>query len=835
MTLDEDCNPKVDIDQPQVLNEGNLTDNSSADNQAVVWWLVAFTCIFQTLHGLSLRATSWLLFLLESLLTFLGRYSTDIANIARTFPSTLHKRKQYLLGIISAPSINRHVVCTNCLSLYRYDDCLEMQGTQLCSKICIECMSSAKLLKPVITSSGSRKFYPYMIFPYASLISSLESLFCQPGFYNNCMSWCHDYNEHSTNITDVYDGSIWRDHLRYKGHPLLGKGNTIALFLNIDWFQPFKHRVYSIGVIYLAILNLPRVVRFKRENIIIVGLIPGPNEPKNMNNYLAPLVSELLTLWDGISFKTHDCGVQFIRCALLGVGCDLPAGRKVCGFLSFVANLGCSRCYSDFGTGVFGRHNYSGFDRDQWVHRSNRKHREDVKATLQCSSKTAREKKESQVGCRYSCLLQLPYFDPVRMLTIDPMHNLYLGTAKYIFNNIWLKRNIIDSTSIDIINKRIQSMTVPPEVRFNNLPATMQYSSSLTAEQWMLWVNYFSLFCLYDVIPTEHLECWRHFVLASRILCKKNMTKEEIKLADALLLHFCRRFEAIYGPDAVTPNIHLHAHLTECVNDYGPISTFWLFSFERFNGILGDEPTNNRSIEVQLLDRFLKDNSHIQLLSSMPSNSDEVTSAFSKVVLDQAFSFASTKHLDDSSLCSKQQVKNFLAASKYTISSFSVDEMEAFVSVYCRAFPMILDKYPAELSLPKSFKKMLSGTVNGQKIKAGQYVNAKNVFQFSSQATSVHTVFSDPTVRPAKVLYFLLHSVVIDDDITQNAFAVVEWPKDHPLKNCIGKPFEVWCSTLTEISSVNFVVPISNIVSILLTAEIVIENENVLVTVPLIY
>lgn len=81
-------------------------------------------------------------------------------------------------------------------------------------------------------------------------------------------------------------------------------------------------------MIYLAIMNLPRAVRFKRENIIIVGLLPGPSEPsKNMNSYLTPLVSDLLTLWEGF-----DCGTQFIRCALL---CVLPAARKVCGFLSY--------------------------------------------------------------------------------------------------------------------------------------------------------------------------------------------------------------------------------------------------------------------------------------------------------------------------------------------------------------------------------------------------------------------------------------------------------------------------------------------------------------------
>ena len=33
-------------------------------------------------------------------------------------------------------------------------------------------------------------------------------------------------------------------------------------------------------------------------------------------------------------------------------------------------------------------------------------------------------------GCRYSALLELQYFDLVRMLVINPMHNMMLGTGK---------------------------------------------------------------------------------------------------------------------------------------------------------------------------------------------------------------------------------------------------------------------------------------------------------------------------------------------------------------------------------------------------------------------
>jgi len=210
--------------------------------------------------------------------------------------------------------------------------------------------------------------------------------------------------------------------------------------LNVDWFQPFKHRTYSVGVMYLSVMNLPRHIRFKRENIVLLGLIPGPTEPSlTINTYLTPHVSDLLRLWGGVNFNTYDHGHQTIRGALLCVACDLPAARKVCGFLSHSANLGCSRSYCNFGTGMLGHQDYSGFDRGSWVYWSNEQHRKDIKAISECSTTTAQKQKQSEVGCRYSSLLQLPYFDPIRMTIIDPMHNLYLGTAKNVcWQNFWI-------------------------------------------------------------------------------------------------------------------------------------------------------------------------------------------------------------------------------------------------------------------------------------------------------------------------------------------------------------------------------------------------------------
>ena len=96
-----------------------------------------------------------------------------------------------------------------------------------------------------------------------------------------------------------------------------------------------------------------------------------------------------------------------------------------------------------FPTSNFGeKPDFTGFDRSLWEPRSIVSHRQHALAHKNC--KTAQQQKliEREYGCRYSILLELPYYDVVRMSVVDPMHNLLLGTAKHMLN-IWKKCGIL--------------------------------------------------------------------------------------------------------------------------------------------------------------------------------------------------------------------------------------------------------------------------------------------------------------------------------------------------------------------------------------------------------
>lgn len=530
----------------------------------------------------------------------------------------------------------RYVVCRKCHTIYHLKDCINA-GSKRCPHIAypghphrrMRQPCDTLLLKTVELCSRKIIYYPFITYCYMSLECSLGNLLQRENMYPLYEAWRSRRVENGE-LKDVYDGKIWSEFMNYNGTPFLSKPFSFGLMINVDWFQPYKHVQYSVGAIYLIILNLPRHMRNKTENIILLGIMPGPHESSyNVNSYITPLVEELNNFWHGKEMNVSGfSSKQVIRCALLCAACDLPAGRKLCGFLSFNARYGCTRCMKEF-PGEVGSMDYSGFNRENWSKRVETEHRRIAAKIKSCKTKSGKSDIESSSGYRYTALLELPYFNPSRMLVLDPMHNLFLGTAKHYLKSVWLDRGILSSDDFDSIQSKVNKVVVPADL--GRIPYKIASGfSSFTADQFKNWVLYYSLLVLRDKLKDEHLECWRHFVLGCRLLCSKSITPEKLKLADALLLQFCKRTERLYGKDVITPNMHIHTHMRECVLDYGPLHGFWLFSFERFNGILGQQPNNNRSIEIQLMSRFLRD--CIQTSMSYPQQFAE---DFSPIFIDR--------------------------------------------------------------------------------------------------------------------------------------------------------------------------------------------------------
>ena len=129
-----------------------------------------------------------------------------------------------------------------------------------------------ELLKQV-KNCKKKYLVPFKTYCYKPIQTSLGQLFSRKDYFNLCESW---------KLRKTFPGIMYDvfEVLKKFSDPekmdFLNHSGRIGLMLNVDWFQPYKHiQTNSIGAIYAVIMNLPRRLRFKKENLLLIGLIPN--------------------------------------------------------------------------------------------------------------------------------------------------------------------------------------------------------------------------------------------------------------------------------------------------------------------------------------------------------------------------------------------------------------------------------------------------------------------------------------------------------------------------------------------------------------------------------
>ena len=603
----------------QSSDEETTASTESQDLEKKEYALIHFIYLFilklQLTFRLSEEVVVFILKLIKVIFVFLSISIPHqlIASINSSFPSSSYLLRKYANMSRASETYKIYVACPLCDRLYDPSifkltelDC-GVEVSVKCSYVAYPHHSQISrrktcgelLMRKVKCKGGKYSFRPKRTFCFYGVIKGLTHLVRKPMFWDACNEWRY-IGEHFV-LSDIYDGRVWKEFVD-KG--FFNDCCSLALMLNVDWFQPFKHTTYSLGVMYLTILNLPGRVRYKLENSIIVGIIPGPHEPKGtMNTFLGPMVEDLLQLWHGCWFEDSSGNKKFVKAVLLAVVCDTPATRKVGGFVGHSALRGCSKCTKQFVTKNFGeKADYSGFDVDSWPLRTDAEQRRHGYKYLSASTLSCRKQLDRKYGARYTVLLELPYYDSVHFVLIDPMHSLFLGIAKHVYK-VWYENDIITDAHKIVIQNKVDALITPPSI--GRIPLKLGSGfASLTADQWNNWVCIYSSHALYGILPVQDWECWQLFVKAVKLFCIKNISHQQCKAAHDNLVEFCELFTQLYGKEKLVINMHLSCHLQECIMDYGPVYAFWCFGFERFNGILGSYPSNNCNVAITMMKKF---------------------------------------------------------------------------------------------------------------------------------------------------------------------------------------------------------------------------------------
>ena len=124
-------------------------------------------------------------------------------------------------------------------------------------------LCQAPLSQKITLLNNEVKIQPELIFPLASIRQQLETIYCRPGFESSLRHWVNR-QQFDNILTDIYDGNVWKtfkesteENSDIFFRPDIADTH-LGLIINMDWFQPYDGTIYSTGVLYAAICNLPR-------------------------------------------------------------------------------------------------------------------------------------------------------------------------------------------------------------------------------------------------------------------------------------------------------------------------------------------------------------------------------------------------------------------------------------------------------------------------------------------------------------------------------------------------------------------------------------------------
>ena len=265
------------------------------------------------------------------------------------------------------------------------------------------------------------------------------------------------------------------------------------------------------------------------------------------------------------------------------------------------------------------------------------------------------------------------------------------------------------------------------------------------------------------------------------MFCRRSISINELKEGDKCIMEFCDSYKAMFGSSMCTMNLHLHGHLRQCIEDYGPVYACWCFSYERLNGILGGYPTNSHHISVQLASRFLENK-----LFAPENWPNEYVEEY--VPLLQHFNYNRGSLIQTALVHNQNDIIHPLPPVKEcAFQPFELEELQALISYgrECQYEVSVLHHRYSAILLQTDLFSHVIGAENSRHSRSSLLLCQKN-----------DSFFAKCTARNSQ------------GEMLNKSVAAVSWYASHPCHVWFGRPTQVWaCPTSTGYRFI----PVSNI------------------------
>ncbi|KIY48977.1 hypothetical protein FISHEDRAFT_42291 [Fistulina hepatica ATCC 64428] len=460
---------------------------------------------------------------------------------------------------------------------------------------------------------------------------------------------------------DVYPGS---------SRALIKCPFGLSVTCNLDWFGITDSRPHSTGAFYNSFDRLNRAVRYLPHNVHLATVIPGPHEPslEQLNNVLMPWVQGMRRLYAGLMMQVYEHRLpQRVYAVAACSSCDLPASRKFFGKAGVMHDTQmCDICH----VSKADLNRASGYDIEHFVLRDDF---EQLKHAFK--SQNARTKKDCRAildahGMRYSAVNILPGWLPISSSVIDFMHNFY-GQVKDFWMEIIDGGYMMTAVMWRTYEETINSIHWPSGIgrlpinlaTNHSLPKADQWRRMCTIQPFTLWIIWHNaddkIMCDAPAVPhnaksrptfmrspRELYTLAIYLSLAEQILARRSITSESAQRGQSYLQMFCCGLLRLEVP--MKPNHHFGMHYFDIIKRFGPVYSWWLFAFERFNGLLEDVNLNGHAegeMELTLMRHWISRQRTYELVTSLPDDASDAERALVQRISNQILTPKTCKKL----------------------------------------------------------------------------------------------------------------------------------------------------------------------------------------------
>ena len=358
------------------------------------------------------------------------------------------------------------------------------------------------------------------------------------------------------------------------------KNITISLVLNSDGVRFVKSSRDQLWPVWLAIADLPPVLRCSYKNIVLAALWRGAKKPdwEPLFNDLGQLLSRRMTL----EYKQMSLNVTFKIILLIA---DIPATASMLNMHHHLAKYGCTLCLIE--TDVYQRSRY--YPLKKYPMRTQHIYSEHLQ-------KVQMENLQHYMGVKgvsplSKLVKNLPLTAPP-----DVMHQVYLGVTKVLLQVIVKETH---RTDMECLRHTVSSIKLPLE--FKRSVRSLNDLEYFKANELKVWLLYIGPALFSETINETRANRFCLLSYAIRLLMLDTSFCNE---AEKQINRFLEDTKLEYTETVFSANMHALTHLTWQVRNFGPLWTTSSMMFESANYLLSSKFSGTVNHLPLLVERY---------------------------------------------------------------------------------------------------------------------------------------------------------------------------------------------------------------------------------------